>query len=142
MEEQFPHWFKVHMVSVGSAFHCLSSSGPVVASRAPLLLAFFEPHFVFLSHPQGCFIFSLAKYKPLTYNKVYTYPDWAIGLGWVLALSSMVCIPMVMVIRIIQSDGSLIEVRAVVCLEEKGSFNLFFIQSNAWKTATLPRQGK
>ncbi|XP_061213175.1 sodium- and chloride-dependent taurine transporter isoform X4 [Neopsephotus bourkii] len=57
----------------------------------------------------GCFIFSLAKYKPLTYNKVYTYPDWAIGLGWVLALSSMICIPMVMVIRIIQSDGSLIE---------------------------------
>lgn len=103
------------MVSISSAFHCLSSSGPAVA-LAVLLLAFFEPHFVFLSHPQGCFIFSLAKYKPLTYNKVYTYPDWAIGLGWVLALSSMICIPMVMVIRIIQSDGSLIEVRTIYCL--------------------------
>uniref|UniRef100_A0A8C9G8C7 Transporter n=1 Tax=Pavo cristatus TaxID=9049 RepID=A0A8C9G8C7_PAVCR len=63
----------------------------------------------------GCFIFSLAKYKPLTYNKVYTYPEWAIGLGWVLALSSMICIPMVMVIRIIRSDGSLIEDKSSGC---------------------------
>uniref|UniRef100_A0A4W6EV53 Transporter n=1 Tax=Lates calcarifer TaxID=8187 RepID=A0A4W6EV53_LATCA len=57
----------------------------------------------------GCFIFSLVKYKPLTYNKVYMYPDWAIGIGWTLALASMICIPMVVVIKIIQSDGPLIE---------------------------------
>lgn len=59
---------------------------------------------------QGCFVFSLVKYKPLTYNKVYEYPDWAIGLGWFLALTSMICIPMVMVIKILQSEGPLIEV--------------------------------
>lgn len=59
---------------------------------------------------QGCFVFSLVKYKPLTYNKVYEYPDWSIGLGWCLALSSMICIPMVMVIKILQSEGPLIEV--------------------------------
>lgn len=62
---------------------------------------------------QGCFVFSLVKYKPLTYNKVYEYPNWAIGLGWCLALSSMICIPMVMVIKILQSEGPLIEVRDV-----------------------------
>lgn len=66
----------------------------------------------FSSRPQGCFIFSLVKYKPLTYNKVYKYPDWAIGIGWTLALASMICIPMVVVIKIIQSDGPLIEVCA------------------------------
>lgn len=44
------------------------------------------------------------------YNKVYKYPEWAIGLGWTLALASMICIPMVVVIKIIQSDGPLIEV--------------------------------
>ncbi len=60
---------------------------------------------------QGCFVFSLVKYKPLTYNKFYKYPDWSIGLGWGLALTSMICIPMMVVIKIIQSDGSLIEVR-------------------------------
>uniref|UniRef100_A0A8C8J6H2 Transporter n=1 Tax=Oncorhynchus tshawytscha TaxID=74940 RepID=A0A8C8J6H2_ONCTS len=59
----------------------------------------------------GCFIFSLVKYKPLTYNKVYEYPDWSIGVGWTLALASMICIPMVVVIKIIQSDGPLIEPR-------------------------------
>uniref|UniRef100_A0AAQ5ZFX6 Transporter n=1 Tax=Amphiprion ocellaris TaxID=80972 RepID=A0AAQ5ZFX6_AMPOC len=59
----------------------------------------------------GCFIFSLVRYKPLTYNKVYKYPDWAVGIGWTLALASMICIPMVVVIKIIRSDGPLIEVR-------------------------------
>ncbi|KAM5147737.1 sodium- and chloride-dependent taurine transporter [Mantella aurantiaca] len=57
----------------------------------------------------ACFIFSLAKYTPLTYNKYYTYPDWAIGLGWALALSSMICIPLVVVYRIVRSEGGLIE---------------------------------
>ncbi|XP_061474412.1 sodium- and chloride-dependent taurine transporter isoform X2 [Rhineura floridana] len=67
----------------------------------------------------GCFVFSLAKYTPLTYNKMYIYPEWAIGLGWILALSSMICIPLVMVIRIMQSDGSLIErVKAVAAPRE------------------------
>uniref|UniRef100_A0A8C5AWK5 Transporter n=2 Tax=Gadus morhua TaxID=8049 RepID=A0A8C5AWK5_GADMO len=55
------------------------------------------------------FVFSLVKYKPLTYNKVYEYPDWSVGLGWTLALASMICIPMVVVIKILQSDGPLIE---------------------------------
>ncbi|TRY93803.1 hypothetical protein DNTS_012178 [Danionella cerebrum] len=57
----------------------------------------------------GCFVFSLVKYTPLRYNKIYEYPDWSIGVGWTLALASMICIPMVVVIKIIQSDGPLIE---------------------------------
>ncbi|XP_037658548.1 sodium- and chloride-dependent taurine transporter isoform X3 [Choloepus didactylus] len=56
----------------------------------------------------GCFIFSLVKYVPLTYNKAYVYPNWAIGLGWSLALSSMVCIPLVILIRLCQSKGPLL----------------------------------
>ncbi|CAB1315593.1 unnamed protein product, partial [Coregonus sp. 'balchen'] len=48
---------------------------------------------------RGCFVFSLVKYKPLTYNKVYEYPDWSIGVGWTLALASMICIPMVVRIK-------------------------------------------
>lgn len=60
--------------------------------------------------PQGCFIFSLVKYIPLTYNKVYVYPTWAIGLGWSLALSSMVCVPLVMIIRLCQTEGSFLVV--------------------------------
>ncbi|XP_073765634.1 solute carrier family 6 member 6a isoform X1 [Danio rerio] len=68
----------------------------------------------------GCFVFSLVKYKPLTYNKLYKYPDWSIGLGWALALASMICIPMMVVIKIIQSDGSLIERIKAVAAPVKG----------------------
>ncbi|KAJ8264810.1 hypothetical protein COCON_G00139090 [Conger conger] len=68
----------------------------------------------------GCFLFSLVRYKPLTYNKVYQYPDWAIGLGWVLAMASMICIPMVVVIKIIQSEGPLIERIKAVAAPVKG----------------------
>uniref|UniRef100_A0AAY4BF14 Transporter n=1 Tax=Denticeps clupeoides TaxID=299321 RepID=A0AAY4BF14_9TELE len=75
----------------------------------------------------GCFVFSLVKYKPLTYNKAYQYPNWSVGVGWSLALVSMVCIPMVVVIKIIQSDGSLIEVQSSVAghiiLLKKGTGN-------------------
>lgn len=46
-----------------------------------------------LSLFQATFLFSLIKYTPLTYNKKYTYPWWGDALGWLLALSSMVCIP-------------------------------------------------
>uniref|UniRef100_A0A8C1RW60 Transporter n=1 Tax=Cyprinus carpio TaxID=7962 RepID=A0A8C1RW60_CYPCA len=67
----------------------------------------------------GCFVFSLVKYTPLRYNKVYEYPDWSIGVGWTLALTSMICIPMVVVIKIIQSDGPLIEV-SQSCQRQKG----------------------
>uniref|UniRef100_A0AAY4BBU8 Transporter n=1 Tax=Denticeps clupeoides TaxID=299321 RepID=A0AAY4BBU8_9TELE len=68
----------------------------------------------------GCFVFSLVKYKPLTYNKAYQYPNWSVGVGWSLALVSMVCIPMVVVIKIIQSDGSLIERIKAVAAPVKG----------------------
>ncbi|KAM9475115.1 solute carrier family 6 member 6a isoform 2-T2 [Clarias gariepinus] len=69
----------------------------------------------------GCFVFSLVKYKPLTYNKMYKYPDWSVGVGWCLALASMICIPMVVVVKIIQSDGSLIERIKAVAAPVKGA---------------------
>ncbi|XP_007500337.1 sodium- and chloride-dependent taurine transporter isoform X2 [Monodelphis domestica] len=57
----------------------------------------------------GCFVFSLAVHIPLTYNKVYTYPHWAIGLGWCMALSSMLCIPFFAIYRLSKAKGSLME---------------------------------
>uniref|UniRef100_A0A8C6WU68 Transporter n=1 Tax=Neogobius melanostomus TaxID=47308 RepID=A0A8C6WU68_9GOBI len=79
----------------------------------------------------GCFIFSLVKYKPLTYNKIYEYPDWAIGLGWFLALTSMICIPLVMVIKILQSNGSLIEVSLACTNHPPTTFRLSMIKDVA-----------
>ncbi|KAE8612866.1 hypothetical protein XENTR_v10013020 [Xenopus tropicalis] len=55
------------------------------------------------------FIFFLVKYKPLKYNNVYTYPAWGYGIGWMMALSSMVCIPLWIIIKMCQTEGSFIQ---------------------------------
>ncbi|XP_074050793.1 sodium- and chloride-dependent GABA transporter 2 isoform X2 [Macrotis lagotis] len=65
------------------------------------------------------FLFSLAKYTPLTYNKKYTYPWWGDALGWLLALSSMICIPAWSGYKLTTLKGSLREkVRQLICPEE------------------------
>ncbi|KAK4831092.1 hypothetical protein QYF61_015290 [Mycteria americana] len=60
------------------------------------------------------FLFSLIKYTPLTYNKKYVYPWWGDTLGWLLALSSMVCIPLWIIYKLSTIKGSLREVRLVL----------------------------
>uniref|UniRef100_A0A8D0W8U8 Transporter n=1 Tax=Sus scrofa TaxID=9823 RepID=A0A8D0W8U8_PIG len=55
------------------------------------------------------FLFSLIKYTPLTYNKKYMYPWWGDALGWLLALSSMVCIPTWSFYKLSTLKGSLRE---------------------------------
>lgn len=76
-------------------------------ARGPHLLCPLLPY-----HPQGTFLFSLIKYKPLTYNKKYTYPWWGDALGWLLALSSMVCIPAWGLYKLSTLKGPLREVGA------------------------------
>uniref|UniRef100_G3NW93 Transporter n=1 Tax=Gasterosteus aculeatus aculeatus TaxID=481459 RepID=G3NW93_GASAC len=57
------------------------------------------------------FLFFLIKYKPLKYNNVYTYPDWGYGIGWFMAMSSMVCIPVGMIWMICKTPGTFSERR-------------------------------
>ncbi|XP_033471111.1 sodium- and chloride-dependent GABA transporter 2-like isoform X1 [Epinephelus lanceolatus] len=57
----------------------------------------------------GTFAFSLIKYTPLKYNNEYVYPWWGYAIGWLLALSSMVCIPLWMVYKISTTQGTLRE---------------------------------
>uniref|UniRef100_A0A3Q2XLT3 Transporter n=1 Tax=Hippocampus comes TaxID=109280 RepID=A0A3Q2XLT3_HIPCM len=57
----------------------------------------------------GVFLFHAVNYKPLTYNNVYTYPWWGEMLGWALALSSMLCIPLTVGYKLLCSKGSLRE---------------------------------
>ncbi|XP_013413993.1 sodium- and chloride-dependent GABA transporter ine [Lingula anatina] len=49
-------------------------------------------------------IFGWVKYKPITYGN-YIYPDWAIGLGWGVALLSILCIPGGMIHALYQAEG-------------------------------------
>ncbi|XP_016086244.1 sodium- and chloride-dependent GABA transporter 2-like [Sinocyclocheilus grahami] len=57
----------------------------------------------------GTFAFSLIKYTPLKYNNEYVYPWWGYALGWLLALSSMICIPLWVVSKVSMAKGSLRE---------------------------------
>lgn len=66
---------------------------------------------VVLHLPQGIFLFFLIKYKPLKYNNVYTYPDWGYGIGWFMAMSSMVCIPFGIIWMIWKTPGTFTEVK-------------------------------
>ncbi|KAL6119048.1 uncharacterized protein ACO6RY_03708 [Pungitius sinensis] len=55
------------------------------------------------------FLFHVVNYKPLTYNTTYTYPLWGEALGWALALSSMLCIPVTVLYKLLRCKGSLRE---------------------------------
>uniref|UniRef100_A0A8B9U9S6 Transporter n=1 Tax=Anas zonorhyncha TaxID=75864 RepID=A0A8B9U9S6_9AVES len=56
------------------------------------------------------FLFSLIKYTPLKYNNTYVYPTWGYVLGWMMALSSMVCIPLYAIFILLRTKGPLKQV--------------------------------
>jgi hypothetical protein len=45
-------------------------------------------------------------YQDLTYNRTYKYPTWALLFGWVLSLSSLVCIPLYAIIAFFKTKGT------------------------------------
>ena len=58
---------------------------------------------------QGVFVFSVVKYEPLVYMN-YRYPAWGEGIGWLMALSSIVVIPAYAVYLFIVTPGNLRQV--------------------------------
>ncbi|UJR32612.1 hypothetical protein I4U23_020072 [Adineta vaga] len=50
-------------------------------------------------------IFSLVKYEPVTYKK-YRFPKWAEYLGWCIALSSILAIPIYAIIFFVRQKGT------------------------------------
>jgi len=54
-------------------------------------------------------IFGLVTYTPLSYDQ-YTYPWQANMIGWLIALSSILCIPGFAIVQIIMTPGTLREV--------------------------------
>lgn len=55
----------------------------------------------------GTFLFSLIKYTPLKYNNWYVYPPWGYAIGWLMALSSMICIPVYAIYILLKTKGTL-----------------------------------
>uniref|UniRef100_A0A8C4YL69 Transporter n=2 Tax=Gopherus evgoodei TaxID=1825980 RepID=A0A8C4YL69_9SAUR len=68
------------------------------------------------------FLFSLIKYTPLKYNNWYMYPLWGYTLGWLMALSSMICIPLYIIFILLKTRGSLKKVKEGLELLEPQSY--------------------
>lgn len=58
---------------------------------------------------QGVVVFGLLYHEPLQYND-YLYPTWAEWMGWGLALSSILMIPLFMILQLLSAPGTLKEV--------------------------------
>lgn len=50
-------------------------------------------------------IFTVIQYKPITYND-YVYPGWSLAIGFFMALSSVICIPIYALYKIARSEGA------------------------------------
>ncbi|XP_069084236.1 sodium- and chloride-dependent GABA transporter 2-like [Pleurodeles waltl] len=75
----------------------------------PLLLIKYCWQFVTPAVCAATFLFSIIKYTPLTYNKKYVYPWWGDAVGWMLAISSMICIPLWIIYKFFSIKGSMTE---------------------------------
>lgn len=56
----------------------------------------------------GAISYSELTYKRKTFE--YKYPSWAIGVGWMMALVSVIWIPIIFFKRVIDAEGSLAQV--------------------------------
>uniref|UniRef100_A0A671X5X7 Transporter n=1 Tax=Sparus aurata TaxID=8175 RepID=A0A671X5X7_SPAAU len=50
-------------------------------------------------------IFTVIQYKPITYND-YVYPGWSLAIGFCMAMSSVICIPIYALYKISRSPGA------------------------------------
>lgn len=73
------------------------------------------------------FIFSLLGYEEML-GEEYEYPEWSVALGWILTLSSIVCIPLYIVYKILITPGTITQVseKQSVCFFACLSFFLHF----------------
>ncbi len=78
------------------------------------IFIFYFYSILYLFYFQGVFLFYLAKYEALTlWDGKYVYPTWGEAVGWMLGLSSMVCIPGYAIYIVIVTPGTFLEVRYI-----------------------------
>eukprot|EP00066_Takifugu_rubripes_P022918 XP_011612184.1 PREDICTED: sodium- and chloride-dependent GABA transporter 2-like [Takifugu rubripes] len=55
----------------------------------------------------GTLIFLSVRYTPIKFNNSYVFPWWGYGIGWFLASSSLMMIPITMICKVAKKDGTL-----------------------------------
>uniref|UniRef100_S4RAY4 Solute carrier family 6 member 8 n=1 Tax=Petromyzon marinus TaxID=7757 RepID=S4RAY4_PETMA len=84
------------------------------------------------------FLFHLVHYERLTYNDRYVYPGWAEALGWLMALSSMLCIPAVAFFKLLRARGSLAQRWSHLTSPQSAELPIHFHQSPPSELPLLP----
>jgi solute carrier family 6 serotonin transporter-like protein 4 len=77
---------------------------------------------------QVIFIFSLLGYEEMLQGE-YTYPAWTIMVGWMLTASSLICIPLYIVYKLIITPGNIMQVHTLQS-DVKGTYPLYRYISN------------
>lgn len=98
-------WLKFMWFIATPGFTLVNSINPLSFLFSTLIL------FIKIKKNKILIVFTIMTYSDLTYNRVYIFPQWALSIGWVMACSSLLCIPGYAIYRIITTKGSLIEVR-------------------------------
>ncbi|XP_033742250.1 sodium- and chloride-dependent taurine transporter-like [Pecten maximus] len=73
--------------------------------------------FITPTFTMSIFIMGAISYSELDYKRklvTYNYPSWAIGVGWTLAMISVIWIPIIMIKRLYDAEGTLQE-RFIAC---------------------------
>ncbi|XP_042898063.1 sodium- and chloride-dependent glycine transporter 1 isoform X2 [Parasteatoda tepidariorum] len=60
-------------------------------------------------------LFIVINHKPVTYG-TYEYPGWSIALGWMIALCSILPIPVIAVVQVLKAKGTFKQ-RVISCLQ-------------------------
>ncbi|CAN9511792.1 unnamed protein product [Ophioblennius macclurei] len=55
----------------------------------------------------GTLVFLLLRYTPMRFNNTYVYPWWSYCIGWFLAMSSLIMIPLTMICKLAKGKGTL-----------------------------------
>lgn len=92
-------------------------------------------------------VFTIMTYEDLTYNRTYKYPSWALKFGWILSISSFICIPVYAIYKWILTSGSFTEVRnnksfILICLKRnayliKMNVEIFQIESEPFEITSI-----
>ncbi|ELU15127.1 hypothetical protein CAPTEDRAFT_142937 [Capitella teleta] len=98
-------FFEVIAVAWGYGAHRLAKNIEEMTGSRPylyFLICWFALSPLLIS---AIMIFNWIQYTPISYGD-YEYPDWGIGIGWLLASLSLVCIPIGIVKAIWEAEGS------------------------------------